>query len=114
MSLMSAAFEDCVTLIPTLTPDSAGSQTVTWAEGVPFKAAFDFQASMEARIAEKQGVTGLWDIYVERSVNLEFHNVFKRKSDGQIFRVTSKDDKKTPKGAGLNLRLLAAEEWEPI
>lgn len=111
MSLLNNAFTDCVTMIQTDVPDGSGDYITQWTEGKHFKAGFDFQTSMEAKVAEVQGVKGLWNILVPREVSLEYHNVFKRVEDGQIFRVTSKDDKATPKGAGLNLRLVSAEEW---
>jgi hypothetical protein len=40
--------------------------------------------------------------------------VFRRESDGKIFRVTSDgDDKKTPPSAGLDMRQVTAEEFVP-
>lgn len=111
MSLLSDAMTDCVTLIQKDVPDGAGDYITQWTEGKHFKAAFDFQTSMEAKVAEAQGVKGLWNILVPREITLEYHNVFKRIEDGTVFRVTSKDNKATPKGASLNLRLVSAEEW---
>lgn len=115
MSMLDAAFEPCVVMVKNnRVPSPEGGFKYEWGEGERFKAAFDFQTSMQAKVAEKQGVTGLWNIYVSRSVSLEYHNVFRRLSDGQVFRITSKDDKKTPAGAGLDLRLVSAEEWELV
>lgn len=111
MSLLSQAMEDAVMLEKKRIPDGEGGFITDWAEGVQFKAAITFNTSMEARTAEKQGVTGMWNILVKKETRLEFHNIFKRMSDGQVFRVTSKDDKATPKSAGLDLRLISAEEW---
>ena len=112
MSLLLDGFEKCAMLTKTgKRPDGEGGFIYYWELGEEFTAAFDFQASMQAKVAEKQGVTGLWNILVKRETRLEFHNVFKRLSDGQVFRVTSKDDKATPKSAGLDLRLISAEEW---
>ena len=42
---------------------------------------------------------------------LSYNDIFKRKSDGKIFRVTSDgDDKYTPDSAILNMRQVTAEE----
>ena len=110
--LLYKGFEDCAMMTKTKRiPDGEGGFTLAWEDGETFKAAFDFQTSTQAKVAEKQGVTGLWNILVKKATHLEFHNVFKRLSDGQVFRVTSKDDKATPKSAGLDLRLISAEEW---
>ena len=115
MSLLLDGFEKCAMLTKTgKRPDGEGGFIYYWELGGEFTAAFDFQSSMQAKVAEKQGVTGLWNILVKRETRLEFHNVFKRLSDGQVFRVTSKDDKSTSKSAGLDLRLISAEEWIPV
>ena len=113
--LLYQGFEDCAMMTKTKKiPDGEGGFILGWEESETFKAAFDFQTSTQAKVAEKQGVTGLWNILVKKATHLEFHNVFKRLSDGQTFRITSKDDMKTPEGAGLDLRLGAAEEWSPV
>lgn len=115
MSLLLEGFEKCAMLTKTgRKPDGEGGFICDWELGEEFTAAFDFQTSMQAKVAEKQGVTGLWNILVKKETRLEFHNIFKRLSDGQVFRVTSKDDKATPKSAGLDLRLISAEEWIPV
>lgn len=113
MSLLYEAFDKCAIMTKTgRRPDGEGGFIYdVWEEKEEFLASFDFQASMQAKVAEKQGVTGLWNILVKKETRLEFHNIFKRLSDGQVFRVTSKDDKATPKSAGLDLRLISAEEW---
>lgn len=111
MGLLLKAFEPCVFMDKTSRPTTGGDIVNSWKEGAPFRASFDFQGSTEAKIAEAQGVKGLWDIYTQKSVNLDYHDVIKRKSDGRIFRVTSKDDMATPNGAGLQLRKVSAEEW---
>lgn len=113
MGLLGKALEPCVFLDKTSKPTPGGDIVNTWTEGAPLRASFDFQGSTEAKIAEAQGVKGLWDIYTLKNVNLDYHDVIKRLSDGRIFRVTSKDDMQTPKGAGLQLRKVSAEEWIP-
>lgn len=93
-------------------PDGEGGFKVTWAEGERFLAAVTFDTSIQARAAEKQGVTSLYTVTTARNVVLEYHDVLKRIDDGKIFRVTSDgDDKFTPKSAGLDMRQVTAEEW---
>ena len=95
------------------TPDGRGGYNTTWIEGASFKAAIVLNTSIEARAAEKAGVTALYTITTLKSMNLQYHDVIKRLSDNKIFRITSDgDDKKTPKGAALNMRQVSAEEWE--
>ena len=94
------------------TADGYGGYITSWLEGAEFQAATVLDTSMQARIAEKQGVTALYTITTSKAINLQYHDVFKRVSDGKIFRVTSDgDDKKTPVSATLNMRQVSAEEW---
>ena len=112
MSLLSEAMDNCIMLDKTTTSDGYGGYIIDWKEGAEFQAAIVLDSSMQARIAEKQGVTALYTITTKKNINLQYHDVFKR-SDGKIFRVTSDgDDKHTPASANLNMRQVSAEEWE--
>lgn len=115
MSLLSKAMESCTILNKTTVNDGYGGYRTTWEDGATFSAAIVFDSSMQARVAEKQGVTSLYTVITERDgYILEYHDVFRRESDGKIFRVTSDaDDKKTPNGARLDMRVCTAEEWVP-
>lgn len=113
MSLLSEAMENCIMLDKRTSSDGYGGYSTSWIEGADFQAAVVLDSSMEARIAEKQGVTALYTITTEKKINLQYHDVFKRLKDGKIFRVTSDgDDDHTPDNAGLNMRQVSAEEWE--
>ena len=112
MSLIDDFKSPVCFLEKTRVPDGEGGSYVTWAEGMKFLAAITFDTSIEARTAEKQGVTSLYTVTTERSMVLEYHDVFKRLYDGKVFRVTSDgDDKFTPQSAGLDMRQVTAEEW---
>lgn len=114
MSLLSEAMEDCSFLDKTTQKDGYGAVNTVWREGAEFKAAFTLDSSIQARVAEKQGVTGMYTIITEKSITLDYHDVVRRASDGKIFRVTANgDDKHTPKSAALNMRTVSAEEWVP-
>lgn len=113
MSLLSEAMETCVYLAKQITPDGYGGYQTTWAEGAEFDAAISFDTSIEARRAEAQGVSSLYTVTTEKTLVLEYHDVFRRRRDGKIFRVTSDgDDKYTPQSATLNMRQVTAEEWD--
>lgn len=93
-------------------PDGEGGFSTTWEEGAKFSAAITFDTSIEARAAEKQGVTSIYTITTDKSVVLEYHDVLKRLFDGKIFRITSDgDDKHTPASSALDMRQVTAEEW---
>ena len=112
MSLLTEQMEPCVLIDKTTGPDGYGGIDVSWVDGAKFVAAIVLNSSMEARIGEKQGVTALYTVTTPRNVNLQYHDVLRRVSDGKIFRVTSDgDDKKTPMSATLDMRQVNAEEW---
>lgn len=112
MSLLDEQMEKCVFYNKTLTSDGYGGYSTVYAEGVNFFAAIVIDSSIEARIADAQGVKGVYTVTTRKEMNLQYHDVFKRLSDGKIFRVTSDgDDNKTPKSATLNMRNVNAEEW---
>lgn len=113
MSLLDEAMETCVFLNKVRVDDGYGGYSTKWEEGVSFKAAIVFDTSIEARVGEVQGVTSLYTITTQKSLTLEYHEVFKRVRDNKIFRVTSDgDDKATPNSANLNMRQVTAEEFE--
>ena len=96
----------------TTAPDGYGGIITTWVDGATFRAAIVLDSSMQARTAAVQGVTSLYTVTTKKNINLQYHDVFRRGSDGKVFRVTSDgDDKKTPESASLNMRQVSAEEW---
>ena len=112
MSLLSEAMEKCVMLDKRTIADGYGGYIVTYTEGAEFDAAVVFDTSIEARRAQGEGVSSVYTVTTGRELTLEYHDIFKRKTDNKIFRVTSDgDDKYTPKSAGLNMRQVTAEEW---
>ena len=114
MSLLDEVMENCIFINKTKTSDGYGGYIDSFVEGIEFTAAITFDTSIEARTAERQGVTSLYTVTTPKTMTLNYHDVFKRKKDGKIFRVTSDgDDKFTPASASLNMRQVTAEEWIP-
>lgn len=112
MSLLDEAMDDCVIINKQTVSDGYGGYINTWVEGAEFKAAITFDTSMEARTANKAGVTSMYTVTTSKALTLEYHDVFKRTNDQKIFRVTSDgDDKYTPASATLDMRQVTAEEW---
>lgn len=113
MSLLADAFETCTMLHKTTQDDGYGGEVAAWVDGATFQAAITFDSSMQARVAQSQGVKSLYTVTTKKNKVLEYHEIFRRESDGKIFRVTSDgDDKATPESATLNMRQVTAEEWE--
>lgn len=115
VSLLSNAMESCVMLHKTTVDDGYGGEITQWQEGASFDAAIVFDTSIQARNALALGVRSLYTVTTRKSKVLEYHEVFRRVSDGKIFRVTSDgDDKYTPNTAALDMRQVTAEEFEGV
>ena len=115
MSLLEDAMDVCVMLNKQMVDDGYGGYRITWTEGVQFKAAIDYNTSIEARIGEVQGATSRYTVLFPKILPMEYHDVFRRIRDGKTFRATSDgDDYKAPNSAGPQINGLAvitAEEW---
>lgn len=110
--LIDTMKEDCVLMDKHSVPDGIGGFTYEWTEGAQFSAAIVKDNTLQARVAEKEGVTETYTVTVNRDLPLDFHDVFKRVSDGQVFRVTSRiTDSKTPKVASFAFGQVSAERW---
>lgn len=104
--------DKCIFIDKTHAPDGYGGSIDVYVEGAEFEAAIVLNNSMEARKAMQDGVTAMYTVTTSRALNLQYHDVFKRLSDGKIFRVKSDgDDKLTPQSATLDMRQVSAEEF---
>jgi hypothetical protein len=112
MSLLTEQMETFALMVRTTVSDGYGGFTTTWSEGDTFQAAAAYDTTLEARVAAVQGATSVYTIYTAKAVSLAYYAVIKRKSDGKVFRVTSDSvDKQTPLSAGLDMRVVTAEEY---
>ena len=111
MTLIDAFKEDCVLLEKSRVSDGEGGWVPTWAETLHFQAAIVLDSSINARLAEAEGVTGVYTVTTDRNVEMDFHDAFRRLSDGQVFRVTKVNDS-TPKVATFQFNQYQAESWE--
>lgn len=110
MTLIDAFKTACTLMEKTRVPDGEGGWATAWSEGAAFDAAIVLNSSINARIAEAEGVTGVYTVTTDRNMALEFHDVFRRESDGQVFRVTKVNDP-TPGVASFQFSQCQAEEW---
>lgn len=112
MSLIDVMKSECTKIDQITVTDGRGGYVPRWVDGATFDAAITIDGSTEMKVAMAQGVKAVYTITTSRAVNLQYHDVLRRESDSQIFRVTSKgDDSKTPPTAGLDMRVVTAEEW---
>lgn len=112
MSLIDVMKDDVVMMDKTTVSDGMGGVIRQWVEGAPFKAAIVKDSTLAARVAEKQGVTEVYTVTVDKGIDLDFHDVFKRVKDGAVFRVTSNvTDSETPSIASFQIGQVTAEKW---
>lgn len=113
MSLLENAYEDFTVINKAIVDDGYGGTTTVWTDGATIKGAIVFDNSTQMKVAQAMGVTSAYTLTVKKNVELDYHTVIRRESDGKYFRLTSdSDDKKTPEEAALNMRQYSAEEWK--
>lgn len=113
MSLMDEYNAPCVLLVKTISPDPVGGYKTEWTDGAGFDAAWEYQSAPEIIVAEQEGVARTYRIYVDKTLNLDYHDAFRRTDNGQIYRVTNPGtDRNTPGFSRLNKRLIEVEKWE--
>lgn len=112
MSLLSNAMEDFVIINKSVVDDGLGGYRTEWIEGATIQCAVSFETSPELSIAEALGSKSVYKIIVRKSIQLDYHDVLKRKSNGLYYRITNNaDDYATPSTAMLDMRVYTAEEW---
>lgn len=113
VGLMKDFSEACTLLEKTRVPDGEGGWSTAWVDGMQFEAAITYDTTIQARVAESDGMKATYTVTTDKGTKLDFHDVFRRNRDGQVFRVTSQgDDKKTPPSATFQVSQVAAEEWQ--
>nr|DAE75694.1 MAG TPA: head closure knob [Caudoviricetes sp.] len=113
MSLLDDFAIPCVIMEKTRIPDGEGGYILQWSEGAVFINHQALDTSMEARRAEKEGVTSLYSALVQKTVPIEYNDYFKDKATGVTYRVTSNpEEKKSPGSASFDLKCFTAERKE--
>ena len=112
-TLMDEFTVKCVTKVKTYTEDPVGGYLKDYADGVEFDAAWEYQSAPEITVAEQEGVSRTYRIYVDKTLDLDYHEVIMRKDNGDIYRVTNPGtDRKTPSFSPIGKRLIEVEKWE--
>lgn len=113
MSLIDDWKEPCVLIEKKRVPDGEGGFTTAWVDGAAFMASVVLDTSTQAVIAEKQGMTKIYRVTTDKNAILGYHDVFRRASDGQTFRVTSDGtDVQTPASSAITpFSQVTAEPW---
>jgi hypothetical protein len=114
MNMLFEMGEECCYMNHLRIDDEVGSSVETWSEGSKFIATIAKNSTTEAVVAERQGISEIFTVVVRKGVNLDYHDVFKRLSDGQMFRVTSwTKDSEAPIRSTVQIAKVTAERWKP-
>lgn len=101
----------CARLVEKTEPDGEGGFRTALTVGDGFMAAIVRDSSTASRIAEHDGVRNVYTVTTDEP--LRYGDLFKRASDGQVFRCTSNaDDGAAPCCASFGFGQCGAEEWE--
>lgn len=110
MSLLDDFKRPCVLMEKIRAPDGEGGFNTTWTEGAAFDNYQALDQSMQARIAEKQGVTSVYSALVAANFPIVFGDYFKDTGTGETYRVTSNpEEKKAPESSSFALKYFTAE-----
>lgn len=114
MSLLDDFGKEYVLLEKKRTPSPEGGWTTEWTDGAKFTSYQALDTSIEARRAEKEGVSSLYSGLVDQSVPIEFNDYFRDLETGETYRVTSNpEEKKSPRSASFSLKFFTAERRVP-
>lgn len=112
MTLLERMMEPCVRLYREEEPDGLGGRVGAWREGEGFDAALIKPRDSIRVEGQKQEAAERWTLAAPAGVSLAFHEAFRRRSDGRVFRVTvATRDAPVPDGSLLRLALGACEGW---
>lgn len=113
MSLIENMMDACVLMNKTKVSDDEGGFYTVWEEGPEIAVAITHDSSLNAMLAEREGVTSTYTLTTHKENALEYGDVIKRKKDGRVFRVTSeKGDREAPAVSSLNMAQVNGEKWE--
>ena len=111
MALLDSFKVPCTLMERRRVADGEGGWSTVWTDGPSFTAAIVLDSSINARIAEAEGVTGVYTVTADKTAQMAFHDVLRRDSDGKTFRITKVLDP-TPDVATFQFSQYTAEEWE--
>lgn len=114
MNLIESMMEKCVMMDKTSVSDTLGGFSYTWTDGAEFDAAVIKDKSPVVTLAEVQDANEQYTVVTRESVALDFHDVFRRLSDGAVFRVTGyARDTQAPAMNTVKIVKVTAERWVP-
>lgn len=112
MTILDGIMTTCRRMDKVTADDLYGGTIETYQPGATFQAVIRKDSSMEALIAERSGLTEIFTVVVDKRIRLRLHDVIRRESDQQIFRITSDTlDSEAPEASTIKITKCTAERW---
>lgn len=111
MSLLECFGGEYVLMEKKRVPDGEGGYTTSWEDGAKFVNFRAHDNSLQARIAEKEGMVSTYSFLVKKDFPIEFHDFFREVSTGDTYYVTSDPkDHVAPRSSTFDLKYFTAEK----
>lgn len=110
-SFASATGEEFVVMNINLTDDGYGGQAYRIVEGLHFNAVLILGNSIQAEIAQKQGVTGIYTLVYPKNLDIPARTVIRRIKDGKYLRTIELDGNPMPDEASIEVKVTRAEDY---
>lgn len=108
-------FETFILMEKQRTSDGMGGFITLYIEGIDFLCAISTDQSIEALIAQQQGVKSVHTVTALKNVELKYDDIIKRKSTNKYYRITSNpQDMEAPNISDMNLYQVKAESYELV
>lgn len=106
MSLLDSFGALCVLMDRTRKPDGEGGYITAWADGIKFVNYSALDSTMQARVAEAQGVSSVYTVLVQKDLPIEYGDYYRDEKTGKTYRVTSDPaEKQAPDAASAAIRV---------
>lgn len=113
MSLIDEMMNEFIIMEKRRVPDGEGGTITEWEDGATIKGVMVMNTTMEAQIADAQGVKSIYTFTTSRDVTVGRDDVLKNAQNGRYFRLTSdKGEIVSPNVSTLNMAQYHAEKWE--
>lgn len=110
-SFASETGEEFVVMNINLTDDGYGGQAYRVVEGLHFNAVLILGNSIQAEIAQKQGVTGIYTLAYPKSLDIPARTVIRRVKDGKYLRTIELDGNPMPDESSVEVKVTRAEDY---
>lgn len=113
MRLYEAMMTDCTMMDLVTEADGMGGFSKVWKAGAKFRAAITNKSSSLQTIADAIREQETFTVLVPKGTPIALNDVFRRDSDGQLFKATSSiKDAETPDMASFQFGQISAERWK--